>query len=75
MMGLIGFEKRTRVNINTYIFKCYFPDYAGAPVAQWVKRWLTDLAVPSSSPTQGEIFSTVNELHCTQPFIINLLLS
>ena len=31
----------------------------GAPVAQWVKRWPTDLAVPSSIPAQGEIFSTV----------------
>ena len=26
----------------------------GAPVAQWVKRWPTDLAVPSSIPTRGE---------------------
>ena len=25
----------------------------GAPVAQWVKRWPTDLAVPSSIPTRG----------------------
>ena len=33
---------------------------AGAPVAQWGKRWTTDLAVPSSSPAQGKIFSTVN---------------
>ena len=32
----------------------------GAPVAEWVKRWPTDLAVPSSSPARGEIFSTVN---------------
>ena len=24
--------------------------YLGAPVAQWVKRWPTDLAVVSSSP-------------------------
>ena len=30
------------------------------PVAQWVKRCPTDLAVPSSSPARGEIFSTVN---------------
>ena len=33
---------------------------SGAPVAQWVKRWPTDLAVPSSIPARGEIFSTVN---------------
>ena len=34
--------------------------FPGAPVAQWVKRWPTDLAVPSSIPARGEIFSTVN---------------
>ena len=28
--------------------------YHGAPVAQWVKRWPTDLAVVSSSPARGE---------------------
>ena len=44
------------------------------PVAQWVKRWPADLAVPSSSPTPGEIFSTVNgaQLHTAfnyQPLI------
>ena len=33
---------------------------AGVPVAQWVKRWPTDLAVPGSSPARDEIFSTVN---------------
>ena len=27
--------------------------YEGAPVAQWVKRRPTDLAVPSSSPARG----------------------
>ena len=32
---------------------------AGTPIAQWVKRWPTDLAVPSSSPAQGEIVSTI----------------
>ena len=31
-----------------------------APVAQWVKPWPTDLAVPSSIPARGEPFSTVN---------------
>ena len=34
--------------------------HGGAPVAQWVKRWPSDLAVPSSIPAQDEIFSTVN---------------
>ena len=32
----------------------------GAPVAQRVKRWPTDLAVVSSSSARGEIFSTVD---------------
>ena len=31
----------------------------GTLVVQWVKRWPTDLAVSSSSPTGGKIFSTV----------------
>ena len=47
----------------------------GAPVAQWVKRWPTDLAGPSSIPARGEIFSTVNgvQLHTAfhyQPSIV-----
>ena len=47
----------------------------GAPVAQWVKRWSTDLAVPSSISTRGEILSTVNgvPLHTAfhfQPHIV-----
>ena len=29
----------------------------GAPVAQWVKRWPADLAVPGSSPAWGEDLS------------------
>ena len=35
---------------------------SGAPVAQWVKRWPTDLAVLSLIPARGKIFSTVNEI-------------
>ena len=47
----------------------------GAPVAQLVKRWPTDLAVPSSIPARGKIFSTVNgaPLHTAfhyQPLIV-----
>ena len=47
----------------------------GAPVAQWVKRWPTDLAVVSSSPARGEIISTVDgvPLHTAfhyQPLIV-----
>ena len=34
----------------------------GAPVAHWVKCSPTDLVVPSSSPAQDEIFSTVNRV-------------
>ena len=33
-----------------------FLETKGTPVAQWVKRWPTDLAVLSSSPTPGKIF-------------------
>ena len=40
--------------------KYSFSIYSEAPVDKWVKRWPTDLAVPSSSPIRGEIFSTVN---------------
>ena len=40
----------------------------GAPVAKWVKRWPTDLAVPSSIPTRGEIFSTVNRVPLHRAF-------
>ena len=36
--------------------------YHGAPVAQWVKRWPTDIAVPSWSPARGEIFSTIDRV-------------
>ena len=31
-----------------------------SPVAQWAKRWPTDLAIPSSMPARVEIFSVVN---------------
>ena len=49
----------------------------GAPVAQWVKRWPTDLAVPSSIPARGEIFSTVDGVplhtafHYHLPIVLN----
>ena len=50
-------------------------DMVGAPVAQWIKRWPTDLAVPSSSHARGEIYLTQNEvpLHTVfryHPFIV-----
>ena len=31
-----------------------------SPVAQWAKRWPTDLAIPSSMPARVEIFPVVN---------------
>ena len=55
------------------------PTTLGAPIAQWVKRWPTDLAVQSSIPARGRIFSTVNgvPLHTAfhyQPLIVLILL-
>ena len=43
-----------------YNFLRVYSAAAGAPVAQQVKRWPTDLAVPSSIPDRGEVFSIVN---------------
>ena len=48
-----------------------FPLY-GAPVAQWVKCWPTDLVVPCSSPTRDEIFSTVNRVPVHRAFQYHL---
>ena len=42
------------------IYPSWVLDTLGAPVAQWVKRWPTDLAVPGSILARGEIFPTVN---------------
>ena len=50
--------------------------FQGAPVAQWVKRWPTDLAVPGSIPALGEKLSnckwdslahslSLSSYHCT----------
>ena len=41
-------------------FKSDFNINQEAPVAEWVKRWPTDLAVARSSPARGDMFSTVN---------------
>ena len=59
----------------SYILSRLFLPLSGAPVAQWVKRWPTDLAVPSSIPARGKIFSTINgaPLHTAfhyQPLIV-----
>ena len=50
-------ENNPEVHILTITCIC------GAPVAQLVKPWPTDLEVPSLSPAQGEIFLNVNEFH------------
>ena len=59
---LIGYN-----NVKSCRFRTAFP--LGAPVAQWVKRWPTDLAVPSSSPARGRIFNRKRG-SITQSFII-----
>ena len=41
-----------RIYFIVYLF--FFGRGRRAPVAQWVKRWPTDLAVPDSSPAIGE---------------------
>ena len=45
-------------------------DWLGDAVAQWIKRWPADLAVPGSSPTLGEGLLFKTGFHCTQPSII-----
>ena len=60
---------------STYRWKvncCMDIIHSSAPVAKWVKRWPTDLAVPSSIPARGKIFSTVNGAPLHTAFIINL---
>ena len=45
----------------------------GAPVAQWVKRWPTDLAVRVQSSLEANSFQLLTVFQCKQSFIINLL--
>ena len=62
-----------RLGHDKIIIKIRIGIFDGVPLAQWVKRWPTDPAVPSSSPAQGEIGSTINGVpfHTTfhYPFI------
>ena len=44
----------------------------GASIAQWVKRWPTDLAVRLRFPLEAKASQQSTEFHSTQPFIINL---
>ena len=59
-------------HLVSFLFYYSFSWYCklGAPLAQCVKRWPTDLAVPSSRPARGEIYSTIMGFRRTQPFII-----
>ena len=50
------------------IISRHFQHLVGAPVAQWVKRWPTDLVVASSSPAQGEAFSSVSRVPLHKAF-------
>ena len=51
---------------------CQGLDQRGAPVAQWVKRWPTDLADRVRFPLDAKSSQSETEFHCAQPFIINL---
>ena len=44
--------------------------FKGAPVAQWVKRWPTDIADRVRSSLEMKSSQPLTEFHCTQPFII-----
>ena len=73
--GVPNFRIFTVEMVNSVYPNQTTPYGVGAPVAQWVKRWPTDLAVPSSMPARGRIFSTVNgvPLHTAfhyQPLIV-----
>ena len=52
-------------------------EIVGAPVAQWVKPWPTDIVVPGVSHAQGKkIFSTINraplhtDFHYHRPIVL-----
>ena len=47
-------------HLITFLQRHFSQALWGAPEAQWVKRWPTELAVLGSSHAGGEIFSTVN---------------
>ena len=49
-----------------------FHEESGAPVAQWVKLWPADLAVPGLSPARGENFSTINGVPLHTAFLFDL---
>ena len=45
--------------MGIHISVCLFPIFLEAQVAQWVKRWPADLAMPVRAPLEP-ILSTVN---------------
>ena len=76
LRGLANFLCVTVVSISGKFteFKGIVTLVFGAPVAQWIKRWPTDLASWDRFPAKGEIFSIVNGIPLPQPFIILILL-
>ena len=53
-----GFCAAKLLNDVVWIITTVTCSNPGAPVAQWVKRWSTELAVPGSSPAwDGELFN------------------
>ena len=69
--------QRNPLSIQCYTLKCFgdigHSDFLtpGAPVVQWVKRWLTDLAVPSSIPARGEFFFNRERSSTTNTFSLS----
>ena len=61
--------EREKYHRIVHVLYSYF-DCKRSPVAQWIKGWPTDLAAPSSSPAQGEIFSTVNGVPLQTTFFV-----
>ena len=58
-------------HIWSFTVCCVVSEFSGAPVAQWVKPWPTDLAAAGSNPAWCGIFSVLNRIpNRTQPFII-----
>ena len=53
-----SFSKIIYINFHEFLFASLL----GAPIDQWVMRWLTDLAVKCLSLARGKIFSTVNRV-------------
>ena len=57
-VSCVGFSRFALQKVCNFVWHDDYFD--GALVAQWIERCPTHLAVLSSSPVRGEIFSTVN---------------